>query len=709
MRLGAPGIERARSPAQGGRRRRAADVLGLACALLASGATRASADDLPGEVIEIEGHAPDGTSRDRERALGDAPFVTILHPDQQPSTASVADAIATSAGAQTRSLGGLGAYQSVSVRGASPGHTAVFVDGVPLAKLAEVTTDLGRYTMDSFGEVELYRGAVPVELGGAGVGGAVNLVTRLGRGERGERIRASIGAGSFGARHARLRYGEELGRVLSSVALGYQGGSGDYTYFTDRGTPLDARDDGYEVRRNNYFDQLDFVGRAGLADRAIAGGVRLAWKRQGLPGSVAQPSLDAAMSTLDAIADGRVTARVGAATGRQLGYLLVERQRLRDPSGELGVGTADRGYLTLSAGASTTWSRPLGCHRGTAGLELRGDRFRDMDLDGARATLVGTRAAGSLALAAELAAAAGLVVTPAVRLDAVRTAPTPITVGPDAFAELSPRWDLVPSPRLTARMRIAEDFTVKGSAGWYVRLPTLLELFGDRGTIVGSPELAPERGPSTDLGVVWAPAQPIRSAAGQIDRIFVEAAGFATRARDAIALISTAGLAARAENVGATQSYGAELVLAARYARVLSLTASYTRLVTEQRAVDPNLRGKALPRTPGHLGYGRAELTGRIVGRTAAVWGDAALQSTAYLDRANFQRVPARALVGVGARMEIVTSLVAALAVANLADSRVLTIPADRPIDQPTQTALADLAGFPLPGRSFYVSLEWSY
>ncbi|MBA3501654.1 MAG: hypothetical protein H0T65_14920, partial [Deltaproteobacteria bacterium] len=86
---------------------------------------RAASADESGETIVIEGKAPGDKDRDRERALGDAPFVTILHPDEHAATASVADALATSAGVQTKSLGGLGAYQSVSVRGASAGHTAV--------------------------------------------------------------------------------------------------------------------------------------------------------------------------------------------------------------------------------------------------------------------------------------------------------------------------------------------------------------------------------------------------------------------------------------------------------------------------------------------------------------------------------------------------------------------------------------------------------
>jgi outer membrane cobalamin receptor len=676
----------------------------------APGARAPGADDgagAPGEIIVIEGRTPAG-ARDRERALGAAPFLTILHPDEHPATASVADAIGTSAGAQTRSLGGLGAYASVSVRGAAPGHTAVLVDGVPLARLAEVTIDLGHYALDAFGEVELYRGAVPIELGGAGAGSAVNLVTRLGRGERGERLRASLGAGSYGARHARLRYGDDHGGVLSSVMLGYQGASGDYTYFTDGGTPLNATDDGYLVRANNHFDQLELAARAGSTDLALAraGGLRLAWKQQGLPGSVAQPAQDASLATIDAIADARGGGRIGAAEARHQGYALVERQVLRDPAGELGLGAQDRGYLTLSGGGSTVWAVALGGrHRGTAGLELRGERFRDTDRGGARAALVGTRAAGAASLAAELALGSALVVSPAARLELVRTAPTPMTEGPDALAAVPPRWDVLASPRLMALARLAEELAVKGSAGRYVRLPTLLELFGNRGTIHGSPDLAPERGTSADVGLVWAPARARRTAAGEVDRILIEAAAFATRARDTIALISTAGFAARAENIGGTQTYGGELVLAARLLRTLAVTASYTRLVTEQRAIDPNLRGKALPRTPGHLAYARAELARR----GAALWADAALQSTAYLDQANFQRVPARALVGAGARVPIAFGLAAALSVQNLAGVRVVTIPPDQPIDAPSRTALADLAGFPLPGRSFYLSLDWTH
>jgi len=683
--------------------------IGCACtAAIVAGPVHAEPSPETGsETIVIEGTAPDTGARDRRRALDDAPFVTILHPDDHAANASVADAIATSAGATRRALGGLGAFASISVRGAAPGHTAVLVDGVPLARLAQVTVDLGRFAIDSFGEVDLYRGAVPVELGGAGVGGAVNLVTRLGRGEHGERVRASIGAGSYGARHARLHYGDDHGSVLSSTTIGYQGATGNYPFFTDNGTPLDRRDDATLVRANNDFDQLDAATRAGDPDGRWVTGARALWKRQGLPGSIAQPAGVADMATLDLIADGRGDVDVGAIRARQLGYVVVERQVLRDPMAELGLGTQDRGYLTVAGGASSIWTRAFagGRVRGTSGVELRGERFRDADRDGARADLVGTRAGGAGAVAVDLDLTPAVTFTPAVRVDLVRTAPTPMTEGPDAFADVSPRWDAVPSPRLTARAGLAEDLVVKASAGWYVRLPTLLELFGDRGMIVGSPDLRPERGPTMDLGVVWAPAE----ARGPLDRLLVEAAVFGSRPTDTIALISTAGFVARAENIGSTRSYGGELVGSLRIARTVAVTTAYTRLVSEQRAIDPNLDGKALPRAPGHQLFARADVSHRVYGHLVGAWLDAAAQSASFLDRANFQRVPGRVLVGTGVRAEVGRGVGVTLAVDNLADTRVIELPAERAIDSPTPTPLTDVAGFPLPGRTFYLTLDWTY
>jgi vitamin B12 transporter len=673
----------------------------ITCVLLAF-ASPALADPGDETIVVIDAKPDPSTARDRDRALGEAPFVSIVHADDFTATTSVADALGSSVGVQSRSLGGLGAYASISVRGAAPGHTAVLVDGVPLARIAAVTADLGRFSLDAFGEASLYRGAVPVELGGAGVGGALNLVTRLGRGEHGERVRVSLGGGSFGARHLRVHYGDDHARVQSATTIAYQHANGDYTYFNNAGTLLNAADDSYQVRHNNGFDQIDAASRVG-SDRAT-GGLRFLWKQQGLPGTMTDPTLHPELSTIDVVADAHADAQVGAATARELAYVLVERQRLRDPQGELGMGTQDRGYLTLSGGASSTW-HIAGL---AAGLEVRADHFTDRDRTGARGELAGNRAGTALLAAYDWTPARAIAITPALRVDIVRTRPTPMVAGPDAFAAQPARWDTVPSPRLSARAVIGDDVALKTSAGWYVRLPTLIELFGDRGVIVGSPELRPERGPSLEAGAVWAPAAAI----GAVDRILVETDVFGTRSRDTIAFVLAGGQAARAINIANAQTYGAELVASARLGKLVSLTANYTRLVTEQISAEVSYAGKALPRQPAHAVYARADVMRKTLGRRAALWLDTSWQTSTFLDQANLQRVPARWLVGAGARAELAQGLSAAVAVENLADVRIAQLPLEhppRPDLAQVPTALADVAGFPLPGRSIYVSLDWSY
>jgi iron complex outermembrane receptor protein len=279
---------------------------------------------------------------------------------------------------------------------------------------------------------------------------------------------------------------------------------------------------------------------------------------------------------------------------------------------------------------------------------------------------------------------------------------------PMTIVPVPDRWDSIASPRLSARAALGEDVAIKASAGRYVRLPTLVELFGNRGTIIGSPDLRPERGPSVEAGLVWAPAKPL----GVFDRILVEAAAFGTRARDSIAFVTSIGYVARAMNVASTQTYGGELVVSTRIAHAVAVTANYTRLVTQQLTEEPSFSNKALPRQPAHALHGRVDLLQTVYRHRASLWLDGSWQSTTYLDRANFVSIPSRALVGTGVRAEVGGGVAATLTLENLLDVRVQHVPLDpppRPDLTSTPTALADVAGFPLPGRTVYLALDWSY
>lgn len=669
------------------------------------------------EVIVIH----DEQSPEAQRGLNDPAFVTVVRIDERAGeTSSVAEVLAKSMGAYVRSLGGLGSFSSLSVRGGSSGHTAVLVDGVPLSRVATVSADIGRFQLNSFSDLELYRGGVPVELGGAAMGGALNLSTRVGPPADGARLRISSGGGSFGARHARARWldGSADGATGYHLSIGYSGATGDFEFFDNRGTNLNLDDDRFTLRANNHFDQLDSVARyrRERGDLTVAGGVRLSWKRQGIPGGASVQATSASLSTLTPIADLSLTARrIGGrdsltVTGKA--FVSAERQHFLDLDSEVGLGSQDRRYRTLSTGLSGSLRFDIGS-RQRVGLGVDGtlDRFAETDalrasedelrLSGHR---IGTAATGSY----ELTLARRAVLQLAARLDVLRTQPIQDSnagvVDPE---DLMPRFDVFPSPRATLRTRIADGLTVKGSAGRYFRAPTLLELFGDRGFVIGNPTLASETGLSTDLGLVFAPVRGV----GIVDRVYVEFAGFLRRPRNTIVFTAGGGGVAVARNLGDARVEGIEASASLRVARMATVSANYTFLDTEQVDTLPSFEGKALPQRPRHQLYARVDINRRFGKRRAVLWSDITYVSDNYLDAASLVQVPVRRFIGAGVKFEPGGGLLIGLEGKNLANQRVESFPlSPAPAPELTEVphAVADFAGFPLPGRALYLTVEWS-
>lgn len=657
----------------------------------------------------------DPAARDRRRALAFTSFVTVIHVDERAGeTRGVAEAIGASVGADTRSLGGLGGFASIAVRGAGAGQTQVSVDGVPVSRLGSVTADLSRFELDSFDEVEVYRGAVPVTLGGAGVGGALDLRTRIGRAATGERWRLTLGGGSYGARALRVRFGDgdpDVDRGVTA-SLGYAGATGDYRFFDDGGTMLAPDDDRVATRINNGYDQLDALVRVGgtAGARRWQAGLRGLAKRQGVPGTgwaqAAHTRLDTVGGTLDGAVDVDEPGGQVGLTARAAGFAAIEAQAFRDPADEIGVGAQDRRYLTLGAGAQAALGWRRGRHHVAAALEGRGDRYTDREVAmaaGATAT-TGARLGAALALGDDVGLTPRLALEPALRLEALRTAPLVDRTDTGAPAAAA-RTELLTSPRLGARLLAADDLALKASVGRYARVPTALELFGDRGFFVGRPDLRTETGWAGDLGVVYAPAQAWRA----IDRVFVEAAGFAARPVDVIAVVSTGGLVARPVNLPGADLRGVELSAGVRLARAVSLVGNYTFQDPVQRSPQPSLDGKRLPGRPRHAAYARVDVARVWRGRQGSLYADVAAQAGSFLDEANLAAVPPRTLVGVGAKLELGGGVAIGVEVKNLLDARTEIValdPPPRPDLTEVPRAIADVAGFPLPGRALYLRLD---
>ena len=82
------------------------------------------------------------------------------------------------------------------------------------------------------------------------------------------------------------------------------------------------------------------------------------------------------------------------------------------------------------------------------------------------------------------------------------------------------------------KYRLTAFLDLKGNIGQFRRVPTLFELFGDRGTTLGNPALTPESSVNWDLGVVFE-LQPKVA----VNRLFLEYAYFSSDAEDLIVFV----------------------------------------------------------------------------------------------------------------------------------------------------------------------------
>ena len=197
----------------------------LACLLLQGQATLASANTLAPVIV---------TDKPANRAAALTPYeetsvVRVVERETfENTTTTLADTLSTQTGVQIRQSGGLGSYATVSIRGTSGKQVQVYLDGMLLNDPLYGALDLGLYTLHDIAEIQVYPGNAPVRFAQSSVGGIVALDS-LGAQTRDE-TRINLGAGSFGTRRYGLFNSASHGRFYYWLSLNRQQADNDYTY-----------------------------------------------------------------------------------------------------------------------------------------------------------------------------------------------------------------------------------------------------------------------------------------------------------------------------------------------------------------------------------------------------------------------------------------------------------------------------------------------
>ena len=612
---------------------------------------------------------------------------TVLSPRESPRAVDdLGSLLLEVPGANVARTGAVGAFSTVSRRGSNPDEVRSYVDGVPLNQAVGGAVDLSTLPLGDVERIEVYRGSAPLAFGESALGGVIAISTRT---PGTPQASARVGAGSFRTVFGDASGGGSLGRLRLYAGVHALQARNDFPY------DAPAVPGGYQpaARHNADLTQLDGVARATLplpGRRDLRAGFVGMSRNQGLA------ALDVYRATAARAETTRLLGHVDyesrddlGASGRLRAGLFASEvwDDFSDPLHEIVGVPTDARDRTRALGGRVTADKALGERaRLTILGEGRVETFLPRnELDAAMpAGYSANRESGIVG--AELDGRVPrleLDLVPSARLETARD----VRTGRDTFGA-----NLAPSPATTRALPVlrlgllrplGDDVALRGNVGYYARIPSFLELYGYSRGVLGNPTLAPERGLNADVGL-----QARHDGGG--NSVAASATLFGARVEDLI-VWEIFGSEARAENVASARVWGVELELRARRGR-LGVTSQAT--FTDARDEGPIAadHDRQLPNHPRYHGYGRVEWRQPLTRAGLVAAGYADLDGTAGDFWSSSEPLPARLLVGAGVALEQpARGLRLAASALDVGDSRVQDVP-----------------GYPLPGRSFFATLEWS-
>ncbi len=184
----------------------------------------------------------------------DVSYTEIKSSAWEGKSLTAADLLSTLPGIQAYKQGGLGSFQSVSIRGIAARNVMICVDGVPLNDASGGAVNLSAIDLNQMEKVEVYKGNVPARFGVAGLGGAVNFVTKNAV-KKGGRV-----LGAWGNHNTWEGAFQVTAPVTDSImfasSFATRHSDNDYEYLNRNGTQYNTDDDYTATRENAQYTDV---------------------------------------------------------------------------------------------------------------------------------------------------------------------------------------------------------------------------------------------------------------------------------------------------------------------------------------------------------------------------------------------------------------------------------------------------------------------
>ena len=612
---------------------------------------------------------------------------TINLTDEDRQTKSLPDILSGRVGVQVKRNGSDGGYSSVYVRGTNANQLLVCIDGIPLNDSVYGETNFENIPVSCIERIEVYRGFTPVIFPRSGIGGIINLVTKKGRGATETGI--SAGAGSFRTGKVSVfhSFNRENDQVL--VTGNASAGKGDFSFTNDNGTSFNHDDDFTDRRKNNAFKSGGFTARyAHNADTfsidALSDTFIKAQEIASYNNKASHARLDTARSVnsvkagFDRIGGIPLSADLTA-------FASARRDRYDDRRNEIGFfSEKTKGTLfSLGSQAYAEYRTEMLDQIIALSVDAQHDTYymtreQNGDSTGYPSQRRFTSHAGvedSIRLFDRRIA-----ITPQIRAEANRDHAS------ERKGDSSARYSADPGVCLFIQP-VKDLIYLRGTWEKKHRTPSFAELFGNRGTIKGNPDLKDEKSEGYDLS---AGLEYNDYSSEYMQSFGVEYTFFRTRVEDIIVFYQNSQYTLVADNISAAQITGHEISAHSTVFDHAELSFNQTIQFAEDDSDIPYYRGKYLPFRP--IFETCASL--RIFNSSGSITYELSRTGSNFRDRANSDALYVRSRVyhSVSAQFSPASGLTIMVAVKNITDNRTM-----------------DVAGYPLPGRTFSGSVQYIF
>ncbi len=517
--------------------------------------------------------------------------------DNTKGQRSIAEILRSVPGVTSAPIGGVGNYETVSIRGVSGSRIAVFLDGVPLQSSMGGAVDLSRFSAKSLEGIEVYKGITPARFGGNSLGGVINLVSKKGDAESSRMI--SLMMGSFHEYRGTVQLFEPRDSLSFRGFIDYHSGDNNYPYLDRNSTPYNLNDDKLEELKNNR--SANFVTQIGMHRELTKLNLDIDWthrtKTLELPATEGLVNHTALFSGREERLIASVSHTVNdISLYHVLSGIYQENEIFWTGLDNFGVA---HGTISGEDWAALKSESMIGeysvLYQGMVGNRLGIDgrvsgRFEQM-IPSAETTVDGLGEWKSNRLsggnATDLSLYLGRITT---ILGGSITAHRSFTEGGEnrfsgVDLELQSTINIDWSSRLGVNAYFNDGAgSVFANGALYSKVPTIRQLYGYSGAILPNPDLDREEGVTSELGV-----------SHKSDKIAAEVTFFYNYFPNMIVNVSD-GRISRADNMGENRSMGIEQTLFWQLSRIFSISESITFQNTENRKKLFN--GNKLPNQP---------------------------------------------------------------------------------------------------------------